>query len=1314
MKTTGALLAAALCVWSSVAGAQALRELVIGSANVKEPASEIPASPGLPPLPNFSTDPLRPREMEPNGTFGTANPLTIAANGSAFIEGTIKPNGDQDFYSFTAQAGDLIYAAVTTASSANASSDSQLRILDTDGVTELEFDDDNGAFGSLSSSIAGLAIPASGTYFVRVNHFSATTQLLPYRLYLRTIGAPVPETEPNDTFPGQALPASGHVSGSTSATTDVDFYTLSLNAGDTVFASLDLDPERDNVEWNGQLGMGAFGPAPGTILTINDAGSTGPDSEAFIMTVPTGGSYSIRVNLPTGGTTFGTYRMSVVVFPRPVAPGVCTTHSSTDVPQTIPSGPGLVSSTITVPGNPRIADIDVNLQFEHTFVPDLDVHLRSPAGNDNGLFTDNGASVSALVAANITFDDEAAVPMGTYNFFNGVQFQPELAYRLSWFDGENAGGTWTLDIRDDASGDGGTLTGWSITICEPPPPPVCPAGTTAQVAYSTDFETDDAGFTSSGTANEWERGLPSFTVLTTCNSGSNCFVTDLDNTYDVSSDQELLSPAVDLTGLQPPVLIQWSQRYQMDAATADNYRVEAREAGGANPVAVFEWEDAAMTNSVGNPLTTINESAGWGQRLARVDSLAGTNMELAFRLTSNASTNLAGVGIDDVSVTACRPLAADLGITKTAPANAVPGATIAFQLVASNTGPDAAPMATVTDTFAATLSACTWTCTGAGGATCPANGSGNINATVNLPVAGTATFNATCTISPTATGTLSNTATISNGFPDPNAANDSATSMTNLTPQANLAITKSNGVTTVGAGAPTTYTIVASNAGPSAAPNSVITDTFPATLTGCSTTCVGAGGATCPAGPVMGNLNSVANLPVGGTATYSATCTVDVAAMGSISNTATVATGAGITDPTPGNNSATDTDTVAPPFDLSISKTNGTASSIAGTTTVYTIVASNAGPNTAAGATVTDSFPAACTTVNWTCVGAAGGTCAASGNGNINDVVTLPAGATATYSASCGIDPTATGTLSNTATVAAPMGLTDPTPANNTATDSDTLGASADVSIAKVAQGVPNPVLVGSSFSYLLTASNAGPSSASGVVVTDSLPATLTYVSNSCGASFTAPTLTWNVGTLAPAGSANCTINVTVAALGQIDNTASISSATTDPTPANNSSTSTLAGAQTADVSIGLSANAGPSLAVGDGFSYTVIGTNNGPGTASGLDFSLLLSSKLSFVSSNCGAVLNGNTLSWTVATLANGASTSCQIDVVVVLAGDAQASAAVTTNSFDPDLSNNTADLVVGTGAVPVPALGRLGLLLLMLISAGLGALIVGRIRSA
>ncbi|MCB1606317.1 MAG: hypothetical protein KDI71_05000, partial [Xanthomonadales bacterium] len=100
-------------------------------------------------------------------------------------------------------------------------------------------------------------------------------------------------------------------------------------------------------------------------------------------------------------------------------------------------------------------------------------------------------------------------------------------------------------------------------------------------------------------------------------------------------------------------------------------------------------------------------------------------------------------------------------------------------------------MATVVDNFPAAVTACTWTCSGAGGGSCPASGSGNINALVNLPVGGTATFNASCTILSTATGMLSNTATISNSFSDPNAGNNSASSTTNLTPQANLGITKS-------------------------------------------------------------------------------------------------------------------------------------------------------------------------------------------------------------------------------------------------------------------------------------------------------------------------------------------------------------------------------------------------------------------------------------------------------------------------------------------------------------------------------------------
>ncbi len=67
-------------------------------------------------------------------------------------------------------------------------------------------------------------------------------------------GTPTAEIEPNDTpATANALAAYGWVAGrATSAATDLDCYSLSLNAGDTVYLSLDLDPERDTVEWNGR------------------------------------------------------------------------------------------------------------------------------------------------------------------------------------------------------------------------------------------------------------------------------------------------------------------------------------------------------------------------------------------------------------------------------------------------------------------------------------------------------------------------------------------------------------------------------------------------------------------------------------------------------------------------------------------------------------------------------------------------------------------------------------------------------------------------------------------------------------------------------------------------------------------------------------------------------------------------------------------------------------------------------------------------------------------------------------------------------
>jgi uncharacterized repeat protein (TIGR01451 family) len=548
-------------------------------------------------------------------------------------------------------------------------------------------------------------------------------------------------------------------------------------------------------------------------------------------------------------------------------------------------------------------------------------------------------------------------------------------------------------------------------------------------------------------------------------------------------------------------------------------------------------------------------------------------------------------------------LVADLAVTKTdGVTTATPGGSVTYTITASNAGPDPATGATVADTFPAILT-CTWTCVGAGGGTCTASGSGNLNDSVNLPAGGSVTYTATCAISASASGTLSNTATVSGGgASDSNAANNSATDTDTLTPQADLAVTKTDGVTTATPGGSVTYTITASNAGPSNASGSTVADTFPASLT-CTWTCVGAGGGTCTASG-SGNVNDTVNLPAGGSVTYTASCTLSAAATGTLSNTATVTAPAGVTDPTPGNNSATDSDTLAASADLSITKTDGVTSATPGGSTTYTITASNAGPSDAPGVTVADTFPASLT-CTWTCAGAGGGTCTASGSGNLNDTVNLPSGGSVTYTASCTISAAATGSLTNTATVAAPAGVTDPTPGNNSATDVDGLGATADLAITKT-DGVTTAT-PGGSVTYTIVASNSGPSNATGATVGDTFPASLTCTWTCVGA---------GGGTCTASGSGNIndTVNlpsggsvtytasctVSAAATGTLTNTAVVTApgGVTDPTPGNNSATDSDTLAPQADLSITKVDTPDPVLD-GQNVTYTITVTNAGPSPAS-------------------------------------------------------------------------------------------------------------------
>lgn len=683
------------------------------------------------------------------------------------------------------------------------------------------------------------------------------------------------------------------------------------------------------------------------------------------------------------------------------------------------------------------------------------------------------------------------------------------------------------------------------------------------------------------------------------------------------------------------------------------------------------------------PATSVAAGATTSFTVRFAPAAAGLR-SAALEITSNDSdespyvVNLSGTGV---------ALSADLAISKSNSAtSSTAGNSTTYTITASNAGPNAVTAATVADTFPAILGSCNWTCVGSGGGSCTASGSGNINTSNNnLPVGGAVTYTATCQISAGATGTLSNTATVSAAVTDPAPANNSATDTDTLNQSANLAITKSNGTTNSTPGGSTTYTITASNAGPSNAPAVTVADTFPAVLS-CSWTCVGANGGTCPSsgsGDIATNSNS---LPAGGSVTYTAACSISAAATGTLSNTATVSSA--ISDPVPGNNSATDTDTLMPSADLSISKSDGSTTATAGTTTTYTIVASNAGPSHVAAATVSDVFPAACQSPTWTCVGAGGGSCTASGGGNIstsNNV--LPAGGSVTYTASCPLSAAASGTLSNTASVSS--ATTDPNSGNNSATDTDNVVVSADLSITKTDGS--NTEVPGTPVTYTIVASNAGPSDIGAASVSDTFAASCGSVSWTCagaGGGSCTGSGSGNISTtnnvLPVGGSVTYTATCTIAAsaTGTLVNTATVSAAGNDPQPGNNAATDTDTLVPSADLSItktdgsaqatpGLTTvytitigNAGPSAVpaatVTDTFpafcttpSWTCTGSGGGSCPASG--------------SGNIGTTTNGLPAGGSVTYTA-----SCP--VAVAATGTLSNTATVSSAVADPDNGNNSA----------------------------------------
>jgi uncharacterized repeat protein (TIGR01451 family) len=130
--------------------------------------------------------------------------------------------------------------------------------------------------------------------------------------------------------------------------------------------------------------------------------------------------------------------------------------------------------------------------------------------------------------------------------------------------------------------------------------------------------------------------------------------------------------------------------------------------------------------------------------------------------------------------------------------------------------------------------------------------------------------------------------------------------------------------------------------------------------------------------------------------------------------------------------------TVSNDPDLAVTKDNGQATVVQGLATSYTIVVSNVGTAAVANATLGDTPPPALTAVTWTCTPTPPAACAnASGNGALNEQVTLTAGQSLTYVVTGTVAGVVGGTLTNTATITLPDNGTDANPSNNTDSDAD-------------------------------------------------------------------------------------------------------------------------------------------------------------------------------------------------------------------------------------------------------------------------------------
>ena len=469
-----------------------------------------------------------------------------------------------------------------------------------------------------------------------------------------------------------------------------------------------------------------------------------------------------------------------------------------------------------------------------------------------------------------------------------------------------------------------------------------------------------------------------------------------------------------------------------------------------------------------------------------------------------------------------------------------------------------------------------------------------------------------------------------------------------------------------------TYELSVTNNGPEATTNVLVDDALP---TGLTFSGVGAGGD--GSYDSVGGVWTVPTLGIGATATIQVLATVDVGTKGqTLTNTATNAR-SDIPDPNLTNNEDSDDIVVGPFSDLGVTKTVNDLSPLEGETITFTIDVINNGGDDAENTVVNDLLPAGLTYVGST---PPAGTTYNEISG-VWDIGTLADGATISMTVSATVNAGTDGTnIDNTATVSSDS--FDVVPDNDSDTAGIFVGVAADLQVIKT---VDNPTPQnGDTIVFTLEVDNLGTDPATGVVLTDLLPAGLTFVSAS-DPGYDDTTGEWTIGNVASNGvstEATLTITATVdpSTTGAVTNTATVSGNEGDPDLTNNVSSVEVV-VLIADLSITKTVDE-PGAANGDPVVFTLTVTNNGPDDATDVTASdLVNTSDFAITGSNPsqGTYTTGTGL-WDIGAIPSGGSVTLAINADVVAANDTNApnTATVTSPIFDPDLTNNSSTAVV------------------------------------